>query len=143
MRAVLIALAVLLFLGISLLVARWLNVDTIERGKVVDVLEAQLAGDADAMLREIACPDARCEAVVRENARTLKQPGKLEVVRYDSPTTHALGGASGPVRVVWQAPGRLPTVQCVLVERDGNAVTGASVTLRRLSAPIGRESSCP
>ena len=143
MRAALIALAVVIFLGVSLLVARWLNVDTVERGKVVDVLRAQVAGDADAMLREVDCADTRCAQVVRANARRLKTAGELEIVRYDSPTSHALGSASGVVRVVWQAPGRLPTVQCVLVERDGNVLTGASVTLRRLSAPIGRESSCP
>jgi hypothetical protein len=45
--------------------------------------------------------------------------------------------------VVWITPGRLTTVQCVLVRREGSAITGASVTLLRVSAPIGRESSCP
>lgn len=143
MRAALVVLAVAVFLGVSFLVARWLYTDTVERDKVVDLLEAQLAGDGDAVVAQLDCPDARCEAVARANARRLRGPGELDVVRYDAPTSHALGSASGQARVVWQAPGRLPTVQCVLVVREGSALTGASVTLQRLSAPIGRESSCP
>jgi hypothetical protein len=34
-------------------------------------------------------------------------------------------------------------VQCVLVRRTGNVFAGTSVSLLRLSAPIGRQSSCP
>jgi hypothetical protein len=142
-RAVLIVLAAVVFLGVSFLIARWLYADTVERDKVVDVLEAQLAGDGDAIVAQLDCSDARCEALARANARRLRGPGGLEVVRYDSETSHALGGATGQVRVVWQSPGRLPTVQCVLVARSGSVLTGPSVTLQRLSAPIGRESSCP
>ena len=144
MRAALIAIAVFVFLGISFLVARWLYTDTVERGKVEDVLTAQLAGDGDAVVRPAGLPGRR--AARRWRARTprrLKRPGALEIVRYDAPTSHAIGSQTGQARVVWQAPGGLPTVQCVLVRRDGSALTGASVTLQRLSAPIGRESSCP
>lgn len=143
MRAALVFLAVAVFLGVSFLVARWLYADTVERDKVVDLLEAQLAGDGDAVVAQLDCPDARCEEVARASARRLRGPGPLEVVRFDSETSHALGGATGQVRVVWQSPGRLTTVQCVLVVREGSALTGPSVTLQRLSAPIGRESSCP
>lgn len=143
MRAVLIVLAVAAFLGVSFLVARWLYADTAERDQVVDVLQAQLDGDGDAVVARLDCADAACEALARANARRLRGPGPLEIVRYDSETSHALGGATGQVRVVWQSPGRLTTVQCVLVVRTGSALTGPSVTLQRLSAPIGRESSCP
>ncbi len=143
MRVALIAFAVLAFLGVSFLVARWLYTDTVERGKVEDLLTAQLAGDGDAVVAQLECPDARCEGLARANARRLKAPGALEIVRYDAPTSHALGSQTADARVVWQAPGRLPTVQCVRIRRDGSALTGASVTLQRLSAPIGRESSCP
>jgi hypothetical protein len=142
-RAALAVLAVALFLAVSFLIARWLYTDTVERDKVVDLLEAQLSGDADAVVAQLDCPDARCVALARANARRLRGPGPLEVVRYDAPTSHAVGGASGQVRVVWQSPRRLTTVQCVSVVRDGSALTGTSVTLQRLSAPIGREASCP
>ena len=71
-----------------------------------------------------------------------QRPGRLEIVRYDSTTAHALGAATGPTRVVWQLAGTLPTVQCVEIRRTGNALTGPGVTLLSLSAPIGREASC-
>lgn len=143
MRAALVVLAVAVFLGVSFLIARWLYTDGVERDRVIDLLEAQLAGDGDAVVAQLDCPDAPCAALARGNARRLRGPGPLEVVRYDAPTSHALGDARGEARVVWRAPGRLPTVQCVLVVRDGSPLTGTSVTLQRLSAPIGRESSCP
>ncbi|MDQ3457437.1 MAG: hypothetical protein M3513_18665, partial [Actinomycetota bacterium] len=76
------------------------------------------------------------------NARRLRSRGELEIARYDSVTAHALGSATGPTRVVWTAPGRLTVVQCVLVRRQGNPVAGTSVTLLRVSAPIGREAGC-
>ncbi len=143
MRKLLIAGGVLLFVVVSLLVGRWLNTDTVERSAVVGLLQDQARGDAAAMLTELDCPDARCEQLARANARRLRAPGEIEIARYDSETSHALTAQTGQTRVVWTAPGRLTTVQCVLVRRDGNAVAGASVSLLRLSAPIGRESSCP
>lgn len=142
MRAVLIAVGVVVFLVVSLFVARWLNTDTVERSAVTELLREQGRGDADAMLARVRCPDTRCRSVVERNARELRAPDGVEILRYDAPTSHALADETGVARVVWQSAGRLPTVQCVLVRRDGNPLTGTSVTLERLSAPIGRESSC-
>ena len=34
-------------------------------------------------------------------------------------------------------------MQCVLVRREGNVFAGMTVSLLRVTAPIGRESSCP
>jgi hypothetical protein len=141
-RPLLIVLAVLAFLGISLLVARWLNADTVERDAVEQLFEAQARGDAPAMLRRLDCPDAACRAQARANARRLKAPGQVKIARYDSKSSHALGSTTEPTRVVWITPGRLTTVQCVTVRRDGGVLSGPSVTLLRVSAPIGRESAC-
>lgn len=143
MKRVLIAAGLLVFLAISLLVARWLNTDAVERGRVVELLRAQARGDAAGMLEQIRCPDAACVRQVRENARRLRSPGELKVVLYQSGTQRVVSSRTKPARVVWITPGRLTTVQCVLVRRNGNAFAGSSVTLLRVSAPIGRESSCP
>ncbi|MEA2188990.1 MAG: hypothetical protein QOK16_4001 [Solirubrobacteraceae bacterium] len=142
-RALLIAAAVIAFLAISVMVARWLNTDTVERGAVTELLRAQARGDANAMLRRLNCPDAACEALVRANARRLRAPGELKIALYQSGTSHALKPRTKPTRVVWFTPGKLTTVQCVLVRRTGNVLAGTTVSLLRLSAPIGRESSCP
>jgi hypothetical protein len=142
-RLVLIVLAVIAFLGASAVVARWLSADTDERGQVVELLRAQSRGDVPGMLRWLHCRDPACVAVVRANARRLRGHGELKIPLYQSGTAHALRSRTKPTRVVWFTPGRLTTVQCVLVRRTGNVFAGTSVSLLRLSAPIGRESSCP
>jgi hypothetical protein len=87
------------------------------------------------------CDDACRDDLARLAAR-LQADGQIEIVRYDSRTSHALGPQTAPTRVVWTAPGTLPTVQCVLVRRTGTALSGPRVTLLRLSAPIGRQDTC-
>ena len=142
-RALLIATAVIAVLAVSTLVARWLNNDTAERAKVVDLLRAQARGDAATMLKLVDCPDAACEQLIRENARKERGKGELKIALYQSQTAHSVTSRTKPTRVVWFTPDRLTTVQCVLVRRSGNLIAGGSITLLRLSAPIGRESSCP
>jgi hypothetical protein len=142
-RPLFIAVAVIAFLAISVVVARWLSADTDERGQVVELLRAQSRGDAPAMLRMLSdCGDPACIATVRANARRLRGTGELKVALYQSGTAHALRSRTKQTRVVWFTPGRLTTVQCVLVRRTGNVLAGVSVSLLRLSAPIGRESGC-
>jgi hypothetical protein len=143
-RLVLIAAGVVVFVAIAVVLARWLTAENAERNHVSDVLEAQARGDAPAMLRLIDGCSARpaCRAAVEADARDLKDPGKVSIVAYESATSHALGEKSGPTRVVWKTPTRLPTVQCVQIRRTGNVLSGPSVTVTGLSEPIGRESAC-
>lgn len=142
----LIILGVLVFLGFSFVIARWINNDTLERTEVVELLRAQTRGDADGMLRHLeGCTEPACVAVVRDNARRLRRDAELKVALYQSQTAHALGARTKFTRVVWFPEGREAetTVQCVLVRRQGNVLAGMTVSLLRVTAPIGRESSCP
>lgn len=142
-RTVAVLIGVALFGAMSFLVARWLTTDGVERGKVERLLEAQARGDADAMAREIDSCFAACRDRLGRLARRLARPReKLRIARYDSETSRALGEEEGPTRVVWFLGDGLPTVQCVQVRRRGNPLTGPTVTLLRLSAPIGREAPC-
>jgi hypothetical protein len=141
-RKVAIAAAVLAFLGVSTVVARWLSADGSERAKVERLLKAQGRGDGAAMARELEGCDAACRARLDALAARLKGPGVVEIVRYDSHTAHALTSKTAPTRVVWQHKGELTVVQCVEVRRTGDVLTGPGVTLLRLSAPIGREAGC-
>ena len=143
-RLAVIIAAVVVFLAISFGLARWLTTENAERDAVTQLLQAQARGDVPAMLDRLdgCAEDARCAATVRENARTLRSRGTLDVVAYDSGTSYSLGSASGPTRVVWKTPGRLTTVQCVAVKRKGNVLSGVSVSLTALSRPIGRTSAC-
>ena len=143
-RPLIIAVSVIAFLGVCFLVARWLNNDTVERGAVTKLLQDQARGDAEAMLRRLDdCEDPRCIAVVRRNAARLRGAGELKIALYQSGTAHAVTSRTRFTRVVWFTPRRLTTVQCVLVRRSGNVFAGTTVSLLRVTAPIGRESSCP
>lgn len=136
--------AVIVFLAISLLLARWLSTEGTERDAVHELLTAQARGDAAAMLAQLhGCKDAACRATVARNARTLKRRGSVKIVSYESGTSYALGSATGPTRVAWTSLQQgLVEVQCVTVRRSGSVLAGRSVTLLRISAPIDRQGSC-
>jgi hypothetical protein len=139
----LIAVGVVLFLGISLLLARYLSTENRERDAVYALLRDQARGDARGMLRRLDGCDARCRADVEANARRLKRPGSVKILAYDSSTAYALGAASGRTRVAWTIVNRqLPVVQCVEVQRTGTVLTGRAINLRRLSVPIESTGSC-
>ena len=136
---------VLVFLAISLLLARYLNTESEERGAVFALLQAQARGDARAMLRHLdgCSQDPGCVRTTRANATRLKRPGDVKILAYDSKTAYALGSASGPTRVAWTVIDRgLPVVQCVAVDRTGTVLTGRAIRLRRLSPPIDRQGTC-
>jgi hypothetical protein len=139
----LIVVGVVAFLAISLVLARYLTTENRERDAVYSLLKDQARGDARAMLARLDGCDARCRAAVQSDARRLKRPGEVKILAYDSSTSYALGGASGPTRVAWTIINRqLPVVQCVEVVRGGNVLTGATISLRRLSVPIDRQGTC-
>jgi hypothetical protein len=139
----LVAVGVVVFVAISLVLARYLTTENRERDDVYALLRDQARGDARAMLARLDGCDAGCRAEVQRNARRLARAGEVKILRYDSSTSYALGAASGPTRVAWTIVDRqLPVVQCVQVRREGNALTGRRITLRRLSVPIDRQGSC-
>ena len=140
-RRVALSVTLVLFLVVSALAARWLSAEGAERAKIERVIEAQARGDAGAIDREVSDTCA-CPELIDRLARTLRGPGRVEIVRYDSVTSHALTSDAGPTRVVWRRGDEIPTVQCFSVRRKGDAVRGMRVTLLRLSAPIGLEAAC-
>jgi len=140
---VLIAAGVIVFLAISLLLARYLSTENRERDAVYALLRDQARGDAPAMLKRLTACDARCRANVTYDARRLERAGKVKILAYSSSTSYALGHSEGPTRVAWTIVDRqLPVVQCVEVERTGNVLTGSTINLRRLSVPIDRMGTC-
>ena len=136
--------AVIVFLAISLLLARWLSTEGDERDKVHSLLTSQARGDAAGMLAQLrGCNDAACRATVARDAQTLKRRGAVKIVSYESGTSYALGSATGTTRVAWTSLQQgLVEVQCVTVRRSGSVLAGRSVTLLRISAPIDRQGSC-
>jgi hypothetical protein len=143
-RVPLIAAAVVAFLAVSVLLARWLSTESTERDKVHRLLEAEARGDGPAALAQLhGCADGACRATVLRSARALRRRGAVKIIDYQSSTSYALGAATGKTRVAWISLQQgLPVVQCVTVRRGGSALAGRSVTLLRISAPIDRQGSC-
>ena len=142
-NVILIGLAAFLFLGFSALLARALTGAGDERAKVLDLLEAQAAGDAAGVLAELpACrANPACAGVTRTRVAELERAGRVEILNYQPSVQVALTRRTGVGRVAWRAGDSQPVVQCVRVRRDG-PVTGADVELLSISAPIGNEDGC-
>ena len=120
-----------------------LAADSRERSDVADLLSAQARGDAAAMLRQLHGCERGCVARVRTNAARLRRPGAVKVVRLDPSTTFALSGHTGPARVVWNTSRvNRPVVQCIVVRRTGNVLSGPGVQLESVSGPRPGTSSC-
>jgi hypothetical protein len=143
--AILIAVGfgVFVFLGLSFLLARGLTGSSTERGKVLDVLEAQARGDAGAVLAMLpACAaEPACKQVTEERVAELKRPGEVQILNYDPSTRLSLTRKTGSGRVAWRAGESLPVVQCVRVRREG-PLTGGGVTLLAISKPIDPDGAC-
>jgi hypothetical protein len=142
---ILIGFGAFFFLGISVMLARSLSATGTERSKVTAITEAQARGDAEAVLRQIpACAkEPACVAATDAFVAKLKRPGEVEILQYRPSIQLPLTNAVGTGRLAWRAGSDgLPVVQCVRVRRDG-PLSGATVELLSISAPIGRESSCP
>jgi hypothetical protein len=140
---IVVAVGVFVFLGLSFLLARGLTGSSAERGKVLDVLEAQASGDADAVLAQLpACrEEPACVQVTRARVRDLRRPGDVQILNYRPSTRLSLTRRTGTGRVAWRAGEGLPVVQCVRVRREG-PLTGGGVQLLALSDPVGLESPC-
>jgi hypothetical protein len=144
-RLVVVAVVAICFVAVSAMLARWLATENRERSTVLGLLRAEARGDAAAMLDRLegCAASAGCRATVAANARELRRGGEVKILAYSSGTRYAPGTATGRTRVAWGIVDRgLPVVQCVDVRRDGSVLAGHSITLQRLSRPIGRESSC-
>jgi hypothetical protein len=137
---------VLLFLVVSIELARYLSASGTERGAVISLLRAQARGDAVSMLDQLdACAqDPPCVAQVRRNAARLRARGQPKILLLESDSAYTLKSSTGLTRVVWaDIEDNGPTyVQCVKVRKQWSFIDGATVSLRRIGPRIGNEASC-
>lgn len=136
----------LLFLAASGVLARFLSVENRERDADLALIEAQARGSVRGMLAKLSGCRRRpsCVATVEQNARNprLLRRGAVRILSLKSSTAYSPTGATGNTRLAWTVIGKLPVVQCIEVRRSGNFLTGISVTLLSLSAPIPNEADC-
>jgi hypothetical protein len=145
-RIALISLAVLVFLAVSAMLARFLSVENVERDADLALIQAQARGEVTGMLAQLSGCRQRpsCMATVEANARNprLLRAGAVKILSLKSSTAYSPTGATGNTRLAWTVIGKLPVVQCIEVRRTGNFLEGVSVTLLSLSAPIPNEADC-
>ena len=106
----LIALAIVLLLAISALLARVFSADGAERSAVTALVQDEARGDAAAMLARMSgCgADSACRARVVYNAAVLKRPGTVWILQIQSSTGFSLSSTTGYARVAWATASRLP-----------------------------------
>jgi hypothetical protein len=136
--------ATLVVLVVGFVVARWLTTENRERDAIFTLLEREAAGDPQGVLDHLDGCDAACAAKVRAFLPRVKGAGAVKIARLDSGTAYTFGTKTGTTRVVWvHGVEARPIVQCVVVRRHGGPLTGRSVSLLRLSAPLAdNEGSC-
>jgi hypothetical protein len=142
---IVVGFLVFVFLGVSAMLARALSAAGTERSQVLDVAKAEARGDAAKVLdlTPSCAAEPACAATTREFVAKLKRPGAVEILRYDPSVQVTFTATTGTGRIAWRAGSNgLPVVQCVRVSRDG-PLTGNTVELLSISAPIGNESACP
>jgi hypothetical protein len=142
----LFAASVVVVLLVGALLARFLSVENAERADDLALIQAEVSGNAAAMLDQLSgCRhSASCIASVRANVGDprLRRAGAVKILQLESKTAYSLSGATGKTRLAWTALGSLPVVQCVDVRRTGNFLAGVHVHLIGLSAPIDNEGTC-
>ena len=140
-----ILLALLVFLAISVVLARVFSIDGTEQTAITLLVKDEAAGNGSAMIGRIkSCrTSAACRARVATDAAALRRSGTISILQLNPSAGFSLTGTVGTARVAWRAGSSLPVVQCVRVRRAGDALTGFQVELLKLSRRIASDSNCP
>jgi hypothetical protein len=134
----------LVVLAVGFLSARFLTTENRERDAIFTLLTREAAGDERGVLAQLHGCDAACAAKIHAFLPKVTGTGAVKIARLDSGTSYSLGTSTGTSRVVWvHGVDSRPIVQCVTVRRQGGPLTGRSVSLLALSAPLAdNEDSC-
>jgi hypothetical protein len=141
----LIAIAAVLFLVISALLARALSVSGAEQAAVTRLIDDEARGDTAAVVSLIGGCRASAPCRTRAAALTaaLRRPGTVTIAQLTTSTNFSLGPTIGTARVAWIAGRSLPRVQCIRVRHNGDVLSGFTVTLVRVSMRIPSGDDCP
>jgi hypothetical protein len=138
-------LALALFLFISLILARVFSADGAERTAITLLLRDEAAGNRTGMIARIkgCATSAACRVRVAEDATALRRSGTISILELNPSAGFSLTSTLGTARVAWKTSGSLPIVQCVRVRRAGDAISGITIELLKVSARIRSDANCP
>ena len=141
-----IGLAVVLFVVISVLVARAVGVGDAQTAAITELVQAEARGDTAGVVALIqgCSTNPACRARAAALTAALRRPGHVSVIDM-SPSVHvAVTGSTGTARVAWIVDGSLPRVQCIRVRNAGDVLSGFTIELLRVSARQRfSDASCP
>jgi hypothetical protein len=134
----LIAAGLVVFLAVSAMLARVWSAQGAESAAIITLVKDEAHGDQAGVIAQITgCRgDAVCRARAAVNVAALRRPGAVLIITLQPSTGFSLVGSTGIARVAWLVGSSLPIVQCVLVRRAGNAISGLRVRLLRVSLRI-------
>ncbi len=138
--------AILAFLAISALLARAWNADGAERSAITALLQQEVRGDSAGVIARLQGCGAQpsCRAPAARISTTLRRAGALSVLQLQPSTGFSLTSTRGIARVAWSTSSfARPVVQCVLVRRAGNVLSGLRIELLRITPPIHSDGDCP
>jgi hypothetical protein len=140
-----IPLGLALFLFISLILARVFSADGAERTAITLLIRDEAAGNQAGMVSRIqdCARSPACRSGIAHDANTLKRKGEISILQLLPSAGFSLTSTVGTARVAWKTPSSLPVVQCVRVRRAGDAISGITIELLRLSARIRSSANCP
>jgi hypothetical protein len=141
----LIAGGLVVFVGVSALLARVFSVDSVERSTITSLVQAEARGDQAYVLDHLrGCrQSATCRDRVAQNVAALTHAGSVKIIQILPSAGFSLTGTLGTARVAWEVGSSLPIVQCLRVRRAGNALRGLSVELLAITPRIESDSVCP
>jgi len=140
----LIAVCLVVFLAVSAILARVFSIDGAERSAITGLIQAEAKGDQAGMIKQLYhCGDPACRQRAAYDAGKLKLPGSVSIILINPSAGFSLTGTIGTARVAWNAGNSLPVVQCVKVQRAGNALSGLRVRLLEIGKRIKSDTACP
>jgi hypothetical protein len=140
-----IVVGVVLFLFISVLLARAFNAGDAEDAAITTLVQAEARGDTAKVISMITgCRDsAPCRARAATNTSLLRHPGKVAIAEINPSSTFSVATTEGTARVAWVAGNSLPRVQCLRVRHAGSVLQGFTIELLVLSRRIASDADCP
>jgi len=141
----LIVVAVIVFVGVSVVLARVFGVDAAERDAITSLVQAEARGDQSYVLDHVQGCRQRpaCRNRVAHNIAALTHSGSVKVIQILPSAGFSLTSTLGIARVAWEVGSSLPIVQCLRVRRAGNALRGLNVELLAITPRIASDSDCP
>ena len=140
-----IALAVVVFVAISVLVARAVGVGDAQNAAITALVKDEAHGNTagvEALIEGCARQPA-CRARAESLTASLRQPGTVSVDQLSPSTNFSVTGSTGIARVAWSVGTSLPRTQCVRVRNAGSVLSGFTIELLRVSVRLASDASCP